>query len=358
MYSKLLMRMKKFTLFFLFCGLYVFSAEKAKPREGEGIYSFLLNNGRNPRDHFDAFVELNKNKLGKNNALLKGVTYTLPPVSAKTVNMANAKQTANAKITANTTNTPGNTFAKNNVYTESLFGKKYSEYKINSPKLSGATFYLVSGHGGPDCGAIGYVDGKAIHEHEYAYDIMLRLARNLKMEGATVYIIIQDKYDGIRDEQFLKNSQKETCRGKVIPRSHVKRLEQQCDEINMLSRQSKDKYQRAVFVHLDSRNKSQKLDAFFYYNRNSAPGKQLARTMQATFRERYQKSQPGRGFNGTVSPRDLYVIKNTNPVCLFAELGNIQNAYDQRRFLISDNRQALANWMCGGLITDYENSKR
>ena len=347
------MCMKKLTLFFLFflfCGLSVFPVEKAKPKEGEGIYSFLLNNGRDPRYHFDAFVELNKNKLGKNNALLKGVTYTLPPLSVNTA----------ANTASNTTNTavpPKTSPSKNNVYSESLFGKKYSEYKINSNKLKGATFYLVSGHGGPDCGAVGYVDGKAIHEHEYAYDITLRLARSLMMEGATVHIIIQDKYDGIRDEQFLKNNKKETCRGKVIPRSQVKRLQQQCDEINMLSRQSKDKYQRAVFIHLDSRSKSQKLDVFFYYNRNSATGKQLARTMQTTFRERYQKFQPGRGFNGTVSPRDLYVIRNTNPITLFTELGNIQNTVDQQRFLLSDNRQALANWMCGGLITDYEKNK-
>ena len=239
-----------------------------------------------------------------------------------------------------------------------LFGKKYSDFTVKSNQLKGATFYLVSGHGGPDCGAIGKANGIAIHENEYAYDIMLRLARNLMMEGATVHVIIQDKSDGIRDEQYLKNYNRETCRGKVIPRSQVKRLQQRCDEINVLSRQSKDKYQRAVFIHLDSRSNNQKLDVFFYYNRDSAAGKNLAKTMQSTFRERYQKNQPGRGFSGTVSPRDLYVIKNTTPVSLFAELGNIQSSYDQRRFLDSNNRQALANWMCSGLITDYANCRK
>ena len=38
---------------------------------------------------------------------------------------------------------------------EALFGKEYATYQITSNELSGACFYLVSGHGGPDPGAIG-----------------------------------------------------------------------------------------------------------------------------------------------------------------------------------------------------------
>jgi N-acetylmuramoyl-L-alanine amidase len=37
---------------------------------------------------------------------------------------------------------------------------------------------------------------------------MLRLARYLLMEGATVHVIIQDPVDGIRDDKFLKNNKK------------------------------------------------------------------------------------------------------------------------------------------------------
>ena len=346
--------MKKITLIILlisFCGLHAFPADTAKPKDGEGVYKFLLNHGRNPKDHYDIFVEMNKNKLGKNNSLLKGVTYTLPPLTAGKATVRGAAGTSGASSKEVT--------KKGSVHTESLFGKSYSSYTVNSSQLSGATFYLVSGHGGPDCGAIGYADGIAIHEKEYAYDIMLRLARKLMMEGATVHIIIQDRNDGIRDAKFLKNTSRgETCRGKEIPGSQKKRLQQRCDEINALSRKSNDKYQRAVFIHLDSRSKNQKLDVFFYYNRDSASGRNLARTMQSTFKSQYQKHQPDRGFSGTVSPRDLYVIKNTNPVSLFAELGNIQNSSDQKRFLASSQRQVLADWMCSGLIADYMNAKK
>ena len=332
-----------FVCIFSLSSLLAFPVETAKPKEGDGIYKFLLSNGRDPNEHFDAFVELNKNKLGANRSLIKGVSYALPPLTYSTKTETTA---------------PEPKLNKKNAYYVPLFGKKYEEIAVQSNKLAGATFYLVSGHGGPDCGAIGYVNGTAIHEVEYAYDITLRLARILMMEGATVHVIIQDKYNGIRDDEILKLNRNKTCRGKEIPRSQVKRLQQQCDEINTLYNRSKDVYQRAVFIHLDSRTNNQQLDVFFYYNETSPAGRKLANTMRTTFRDHYIKHQPDRGFTGTISPRNLHVLVNTQPVSLFTELGNIQSSYDQRRFLPSIQRQALAKWMCQGLIADYENSKK
>jgi N-acetylmuramoyl-L-alanine amidase len=330
--------MRFFTLiiFIFSCySLFALPTEKAKPKEGEGVYRFLLNNGRDPNVHLDEFIELNKGKLGKNNTLKKDVSYILP---SKTTESSENNKTGKKK--------------------EPLFGKKYDDYTVESNKLKGATFFLVSGHGGPDCGAIGKADGKDIHEDEYAYDIMLRLARSLLIEGATVHIIIQDKNDGIRDDRILKSDKTETCRGKKIPLNQKKRLQQRCDEINALNSRSKDKYKRAVFIHLDSRSVNKQMDVFFYHKTKSEDGKRLGNTMRQTLREQYRKFQPTRGFTGTVSPRELYVLNNTTPVSLFAELGNIRNDFDQRRFLLSDNRQALANWMCKGFIADYEKSKK
>ena len=339
-----------FIFLFLFCSLNSFPVEMAKPKEGEGIYQFLRSHGRNPVTYYDAFVELNKDKLGKNHSLMKGVSYILPPLSSSSTRteLSSDKAEKGAELSS----------GKKNTFIEPLFGKKYAEYSVQSNQLAGATFYLISGHGGPDCGAIGYYNGTAIHEVEYAYDITLRLARNLMMEGATVYMIIQDKQNGIRDTELLKLNKSKTCRGKEIPRSQVTRLQQQCDQINALSSRSKNAYQRAVFIHLDSRTNKEQVDVFFYHNEKSVAGKRLANTMRTTFRDQYKKHQPTRGFGGTVSPRNLYVLANTTPVSLFAELGNIQSSFDQKRFVQSDQRQALAKWMCLGLIADYHNSKK
>ena len=55
-----------------------------------------------------------------------------------------------------------------------------------------------------------------------------------------------------------------------------------------------------------------------------------------------------------MSERNLYVLKNTTPVAVFMELGNMQNALDQKRLVIPNNRQALANWITEAIVKDYK----
>lgn len=240
---------------------------------------------------------------------------------------------------------------------EPLFGKQYSTYQIVSNELGGACFYLVSGHGGPDPGAIGNYNGHQLHEDEYAYDIILRLARELLSRGAKVHIIIQDAKDGIRDGEVLANSKRETCMGAAIPLNHKERLEQRCVKINKLFRQDKSNYKRAVFIHVDSRSNGEQTDVFFYNAPKSTKGRRLAENLRTTFKQKYAKHQPNRGFRGTVSERDLYVLRNTSPVAVFLELGNIRNKRDQQRLVLQNNRQALAKWIAEGIVKDYKQGK-
>lgn len=216
----------------------------------------------------------------------------------------------------------------------------------------------MSGHGGPDPGAIGKMGNVELHEDEYAYDVMLRLARNLLMRGAKVHIIIQDAKDGIRNDKFLKNSKRETCMGDPIPFNQFRRLEQRCDKINSLFKKDKEIYKRAIFMHIDSRSKSHQTDVFFYYQDKNSESKHLSKTMKSTFEHKYNRHQPSRGFTGTVGQRGLYVLRKTTPPSVFVELGNIQNSFDQKRFILSDNRQALANWLCEGFMTDYQRYRK
>lgn len=240
---------------------------------------------------------------------------------------------------------------------EPLFGKALASYKVTSSSLKGATFYLVSGHGGPDPGCIGKYRGHELHEDEYAYDIILRLGRELLERGAKVHFIIQDAKDGIRNTAILKNSKRETCMGQPIPLGQVARLQQRCDAINRLYRKDKSKYKRAIFIHVDSRSRGKQTDVYFYHAKGSKYGKRLALGLQKTFKKKYDIHQPNRGFDGTVSARDLFVLRNTTPYAVFLEVGNIQNAQDQKRLVIPDNRQALANWITDAIVEDYKKSK-
>lgn len=330
---------KKITLvLFVFVALFIFNGtlfaqEKAFPKKGEGITLFLKRHNRVGKEYHDEFVKLNKTKLGNGNSLKMGVKYQLPPL----------------KEAAATARKPNY---------EPLFGKEMAEYKVTSSELKDCCFYLVSGHGGPDPGAIGKMGNVELHEDEYAYDVMLRLARNLLMRGAKVHIIIQDAKDGIRNDKFLKNSKRETCMGDPIPFNQFRRLEQRCDKINSLFKKDKEIYKRAIFMHIDSRSKSHQTDVFFYYQDKNSESKHLSKTMKSTFEHKYNRHQPGRGFTGTVGQRGLYVLRKTTPPSVFVELGNIQNSFDQKRFILSDNRQALANWLCEGFMTDYQRYRK
>ena len=337
---RLLSKLLGLSFLLLLPAFYTAAQEKAYPKNGEGMTLFLQRFNRNTPEYRKEFIRLNKGKFGKNYALLKGVKYTIPPLRDK-------KQTATA--------TAKSTKKGSNLY-EPLFGKKYASFQRTSNELEGACYYLVSGHGGPDPGAIGRVGKRELHEDEYAYDIVLRIARNLMMRGAEVHIIIQDAKDGIRDQYYLNNSKRETCMGSPIPLNQVARLKQRCDKINALERKTKCKYRRALFVHIDSRSKSKRTDVYFYHS-GSSKSKRLARTLKSTFQKKYDHHQPGRGFRGTVSKRNLYVLQNSAPPAVFVELANIQNTYDQQRIVESNNRQALANWIAEAFVKDYKSNK-
>ena len=354
-------------LVFLFSGTTLWAQQKATPKAGEGISSFLLRHNRSPKKYYDDFIELNKQKLGKNNVLKVGMTYVIPPVkksttaSAKTTSAKNtgARNTASESAGIKQPSSKAKSTKIGTTINEPLFGKQLANVKVTSNRLAGACFYVVSGHGGPDPGAIGKVGRYELHEDEYAYDIALRLARNLMQEGAEVHIIIQDAKDGIRDDSFLSYSKRETCMGDAIPLNQVQRLQQRCDKINALYRKDRKNhsYCRAIFIHVDSRSKGKQTDVFFYYSNKKGDSKRLANNMKDTFESKYGKHQPNRGFSGTVSGRNLYVLSHTTPASVFVELGNIQNAFDQRRLVMNSNRQALAKWLMEGFLKDYKEKK-
>ena len=313
-------------------------------KNGDSVYKILQQNGLTEVGCFEKFVELNAHRLGRNNTLIIGRKYILPgqlPLQPDTI-----------KVTE-----PENPPAK--MITEPLFGKKLEHVEIIDQQLRGAAFYLVSGHGGPDPGAMGKIGSNILCEDEYAYDVTLRLGRELLTHGAKVYFIVRDPHDGIRDEMFLKNSKDELCYpDKEIPLNQVERLKQRVEAINTLNRnETPGFYKRCIEIHVDARATKKNIDIFFYHNAGSKFGERLATTMRNSIERKYQLKQPGRGYSGDVSTRHLYMLEKTIPTAVFIELGNINHARDQQRLIFENNRQALARWMCDGVMEDFQKSK-
>jgi N-acetylmuramoyl-L-alanine amidase len=236
-----------------------------------------------------------------------------------------------------------------------IFGDKYQEVEVSDQLLKDRVYYLISGHGGPDPGALGLYADKLISEDEYAYDVTLRLARNLISHGAIVYVIIRDPNDGIRDSEVLEIDNDEVCYpNEVIPLNQMARLKQRTEAVNKLYYENKKKgyEQRTIAIHVDSRHVGKKIDLFFYHFPGSQSSEKLANIMLNTVKDKYAEHQKNREYWGIVKDRNLYVIREILTPLVYIELGNITNDYDQKRLVLENNRQALANWFSEGLINE------
>lgn len=241
---------------------------------------------------------------------------------------------------------------------EPLFGPNWSNVPIEDFKLENRVFYILPGHGGPDPGAVCKDCTPVLCEDEYAYDVSLRLARNLMQHGAIVHVIVQDKDDGIRDERYLPCDTDEiTINGERIPRNHRQRLRQRTYDINRLYNQYNKKRnirsQTMIEIHIDSRHSDKRIDVFFSYPKNSETAKNLANNMKDTFERKYSKHQANRGYRGYASQQNFFVINNVRPAAVLVELGNIKNKLDHQRILNHANRQAVANWMFHAIMDTY-----
>jgi len=333
-------------LFFFigFSGVAQDSLRTVTAEQGDGILALLRKNGVRPYEYYDDFIALNIHNLRDSVHLYHGKEYRIPNMDVDSVQVVETIQEQSKKVKE----VKSDEFA--------IFGEKYKTVLEKSERLKGNVYYLVSGHGGPDPGAMAEYEGKSIAEDEYAYDITLRLARELLTHSATVYIIVRDEDDGIRDERILQIDRDEVVYpDKTIPLNQLERLKQRVQVVNDLYKENKGTYQRLVVTHVDSRSEGQNIDVFFYHHEKSKNGKKLAESIHKTFESKYKKYQPNRTYSGTFEDRTaLYLVKKTHPAMTFIEIGNIKNKKDQIRILDPDNRQAMAKWISEGMLLDFE----
>lgn len=235
-----------------------------------------------------------------------------------------------------------------------IFGKRYAKTPILDNRLQGSIFYIVTGHGGPDPGAMTKVNSHTLCEDEYAYDIGLRLSRKLLQHGAIVHVIVRDENDGIRDEAYLEcDKDEKSLDEKSIPLNQTNRLRQRSHDVNKLYRKYKKKgmnKQYCIVLHVDSRNEKQRTDLYFYHHEKSSTSKKMCKSIYDCFSEKYAKYRSNGKYDGSISSRNLHMIRETDPPTVYIEMGNLKNHQDQKRFLLNSNRQAVADWITEGIL--------
>jgi len=389
-----------------------------QPKSGDGIKDILARYMLDYNKNINFFLEKNKDKIGKNNSIFLHHRYELPVVIARfdgitirsSINISDfplAKKiqdyneelhkkqiksedyrkdrilwvpflelgpidvlqnqpianvaTSGASMTINPASIASPSAKHTPLKTNELFGDKLKNVRTIDNSLSNHYFYLIAGHGGPDPGAIGQREGNELHEHEYAYDVTLRLARKLLERGAEVFVIVQDAKDGIRDERYLGKSGTEfLINGDTISHIQVNRLKQRIDIINDLhikNNKSGSKH-LVIEIHVDSRITDKQIDIFFYHQPGSEEGERICNILLSTIKGKYEINQPGRGYLGTVTARNLYTLRMSRPVGIYIELGNIQNLRDLSRIIEPNNRQAIANWLLDGILNAFVDDSR
>lgn len=366
-----------------------FSYIQIKAEEGDGVYSLHRSYGLNQSScNHRQFYKLNKTHKGK--GLIKGKMYMLPILEFK-YNGTSIRSTLDSNdmqfaIAIKAYNVDlqkrgikkllykddhrlwipyemlhcGSKPAlsrpvKPRVKTIELFGKEHEKVIVKDKSLEGRVFYIVAGHGGPDPGTTGASKNHMLCEDEYAYDVSLRLTKKLIEHGAIAYMINRDKNDGIRDDKYLECDYDELLYDDVMmSRNQIVRLRQRTNAINRLYNKHKKQginSQTVLSIHIDSRAENQKADVFFIHHDKSVKGNLLADRFHDVFAKKYKKYQSTRGYKGNVQGRNLFVLRESKPLAVLVELGNIKNTHDQKRILLASNRQALAEWLYEGLIS-------
>lgn len=310
----------------------------------------------NIRDYNRSLVDLGLLESNYEDSKLLFVPHHVFNCNASTVDIPSPVKVDPEAATADAPKTTNSASSSGGKRMFPIFGPDYAYTPLASTKLRGQVFYIVSGHGGPDPGAMGQRGNARLCEDEYAYDVALRLCRNLIAHGATAYMINRDPDDGIRSSKFLTCDTDEVIWGGAQQSPNQKiRLTQRSEKINELYKKHKLQGvvdQKMIVVHVDSRSKRQRTDLFFYHYASSTEGRDLARSMQRVFRQKYRKYRANGEYHGTVTARDLHMLRECSPTGVYIELANIRNQHDQQRIIIERNRQLLADWMLEGLLNE------
>lgn len=311
------------------------------------------------RDYNLALVELGLLEGSYDETKLLLVPYHIDNCSNQAISIpspveTDPEQATNTSVSPGTSDGNSASSASGGKRVFPIFGPDYAYTPLASTKLRGKVFYVVSGHGGPDPGAIGRREDHRLCEDEYAYDVALRLCRNLIAHGATAYMINRDPNDGIRNDRYLSCDRDEVIWGGIRQSPNQKtRLTQRSDVINELYEKHRLQgvsEQQVVVIHVDSRSRSQRTDLFFYHHPSSEDGLSLARQMHRTMRQKYRRYRANGEYHGTVTARDLHMLRECKPTSVYIELANIRNNHDQQRIVLQRNRELLADWMLEGLM--------
>ena len=298
-----------------------YAVVEAQP--GDGIFSILRKQGLNPGKYYGEFLELNQDKLVNGSNLKLGEEYKVPLAEDS------FKQTV-VKVQAKDS------------LEQPLFDKELAEINPISNKLSEAVIYLIAGND---------LRNASDSIRSLSKEITERLARELMIHGAQVYLIESDRIlepdpvviSGLPEDKKLE-----------APMASFAQMEEYVDLINKRYVKHWGKYQRLIITRVEEVVERPSWEVSIFHQENNGESKQIAENLQELFRDQSAKSQAISRYTEVFKHHNnLYLAKNSLPAVTLIDIGKRETPELIDRISLKGNYTDLSSLIAKGVMLDY-----
>ena len=272
-------------------------------QNGDGIFSILRNEGIEIAKYYEAFLELNQDKLMNGSDLVVGETYRIPnaPDSFKNrgliINVSDGGE-------------------------RPIFERELASLKLKDSSLANTVYYLMEHTSG----------NKKVISNNVDNGIIVSMARKLLQSGARVYLLdssLKDSLDlidyvGIVNKKYLRHN---------------------------------GDYQRFVVIDNGGITSNTRTDIAVYHYAESRESKRFADNMLRVFSKNTVKREALNDYSKMFTDfEDIAFAKNSLPPITFIVMGSI-SVSDDKTLKVNGNKNNIANLITNGILSDYSNTE-
>ena len=272
-------------------------------KNGDGIFSILRDEGIEIAKYYEAFLELNHDKLMNGSDLAVGETYRIPnaPDSFKNrgliINVSDGGE-------------------------RPIFERELASLKLKDTSLANTVYYLMEHNS----------ENKKVISNNVNDGITVTMARKLLQSGARVYLLDSNPKDsldlidyvGIVNKKYLKHN---------------------------------GDYQRLMVIDNGGIATRAKTDITVYHYAESEESKRFADNILRVFSKNTVKREALNDYSKMCTDfEDITFAKNSLPPITFIIMGS-KSVSDNKTLKVNSNRNSIANLITNGILSDYSSTE-
>ncbi|MEM7483616.1 MAG: hypothetical protein AAF348_00265 [Bacteroidota bacterium] len=277
--------------------------------QGDGIFSILRKQGLSPAKYYEEFITINAKNIKDGSMLHVGREYRIPVASDS------FKNTGVKMEAGKTTEAP-------------IFDTELADMSLKSKTLKDAIYYLIA-------------ENQDKTKDAFISDVVKNLAKELMVQGATVYIIERDKT---------------LLEGKTL--TGAEQMGGYIETINKRYLQNSGKYQRLLMIRADDLIENGNIDVAVYHHEKSEKSQRLATNIENVFKK---NSISNRSFEDAdmifKDDTSLYLAKNTLPALSLVVITNSSKKSVEGTIPVRSDKKSFTNWIASGILKDYADLK-